>query len=58
MWDTMTGQGRLVLGPKDLRGRVHDLALSPDGGRLVTAHGDGTARIWLLKELLGQRGDR
>jgi WD40 repeat protein len=58
MWDTATGQGRPVLGPKDLGSYVHDLALSPDGGRLVTAHGDGTVKIWSVKQLLGRRGDR
>jgi WD40 repeat protein len=58
LWDTATGQGRPVLGPKVLGGRVHDLALSPDGGRLVTAHGDGTVQIWSVKQLLGQRGER
>jgi WD40 repeat protein len=58
MWNTASGQGRLVLSPKDLRGRVHDLALSPDGGRLVTAHGDGTVKVWSVQQLLGQRGER
>jgi len=53
LWDTVTGQGQLVLGPQDLDGRVHDVALSPDGGRLATAHEDGTVRIWSVKEESG-----
>jgi WD40 repeat protein len=54
MWDTATGQGRLVLGPQDLGSYVHDLALSPDGSRPVTAHNDGTVKVWSVKKLLGQ----
>ena len=40
-------------------GPVLDLAFSPSGSKLVTASGDGTARIWLWKpgrELLVLRG--
>jgi WD40 repeat protein len=58
MWDTAIGEGRLVLGPKDLGSYVHDLALSPDGGRLVTAHADSTVKVWSVKQLLGKRGER
>jgi hypothetical protein len=57
-WDTATGAGRLLLGPHDLKGWVYDLALSPDGGRLATAHGDGTVRVWSVEQLLGQHVDR
>jgi WD40 repeat protein len=33
---------------------VHHLAFSPCGTRLATAHGDGTVKIWSLKQLLGK----
>ena len=58
LWDTVTGQGRLALGPHQLDSRVHDVALSPDGGRLATAHNDGTVNVWSVKQLLGERGER
>ena len=31
-----------------------DLAWSPDGTRLATAHGDGTVKVWAMKDLLGK----
>jgi WD40 repeat protein len=43
-------------------GRVHCAAFSPDGKRVVTASGDGTARVWdaatgaRLAELVGHAG--
>jgi WD40 repeat protein len=52
VWDMATGAGRVVLGASDLRDCVYGLALSPDGGRLATAHQDGTVRVWSVEELL------
>ena len=39
------------------RGAVYSVAFSPDGMRLVTASGDGTARIWPLVGTLTQLVD-
>jgi WD40 repeat protein len=58
MWDTASGQGHLILGLKDLGGRAYDLAFSPDGTRIATAHTDGTVKVWSVQQLLGQRGER
>jgi len=33
---------------------AYDLAWSPDGARLATAHGDGTVKVWTVKDLLGK----
>jgi WD40 repeat protein len=53
-WDTMTQEGKVVL-PETQQGHgVFDLALNPDGTRLATAHGDGTVKVWDVKQLLGQ----
>jgi WD40 repeat protein len=38
-----TAEAELVL---ESGGRVNDLAFSPDGARLATAHGDGKIRVW------------
>ena len=44
VWDVVTGE--LALPVLEHGGAVRFAAFSPDGGRLVTACGDGTARVW------------
>jgi WD40 repeat protein len=55
-WDK--GVGKLALRMGESETGVYRLALSPDGTRLATAHGDGTVRIWSVEQLLRQRGER
>jgi WD40 repeat protein len=56
LWDQAEKWPNLVplergRGPQDY---ICGLAFSPDGTRLATAHGDGTVKVWLTKELLGR----
>jgi WD40 repeat protein len=44
LWDAATGKQVAVL--RGHKSRVPAAAFSPDGGRLVTASADGTARVW------------
>jgi WD40 repeat protein len=53
-WATTTGKGQVVLRGGEQEKGTYDLALSPCGTRLATAHGDGTVRVWSVKQLLGQ----
>jgi WD40 repeat protein len=54
VWEPPTGKGQVLSGTKDFQGIVYTLFLSPDGTRLVTAHGDGTVKVWSVKDLLGK----
>ena len=49
LWDLSTGRRFAVLREDDT-GSVNVLALSPDGGLLVTAGHDGAARVWKIPE--------
>jgi WD40 repeat protein len=54
IWDTLTGEKRLVLPSAEGEQGVFDLCFSPDGTRLATAHGDGSVKVWSVKDLLGE----
>ncbi len=60
MWDARTGTPLLEL--KGHTDAVFSVAFSPDGARIVTGSGDGTARVWdarpgtPLLELKGHTG--
>ncbi len=54
LWDVASGKGRLVLGGDPREGLTSDLAFDPAGGRLATAHHDGTVKVWDVTQLLGQ----
>jgi WD40 repeat protein len=53
IWDATAGKKRLAL-PTEGQAEVFDLCFSPDGTRLATAHGDGTVKVWSVKDLLGR----
>jgi WD40 repeat protein len=50
-WDTSSGEGRRVLGVGEREHGVWSLALSHDCTRLATTHGDGTVKVWAMKDL-------
>jgi hypothetical protein len=58
VWDTARGRGLLALratAPNAVRpGLWPGIALSPDGTRLATAHGDDRVKVWSVKQLLEQ----
>jgi WD40 repeat protein len=54
VWDMATAEGRLALSGAEQEGSIRSLALSPDGTRLATAHGDGTVNVWSVRDLLGR----
>jgi WD40 repeat protein len=54
VWDATTGKKRLALPAAEGEAEVFDLSFSPGGTRLATAHGDGTVRVWSVKDLLGK----
>jgi WD40 repeat protein len=53
LWSTDEGKRAAVL-RFGKREAAFDLAWSPDGTRLATAHGDGTVKVWSVKDLLGR----
>ena len=58
VWETKRGEGRLLLRVSQQAKGIYSIALSPSGTRLATAHGDGTVRIWSVKQPLGKHGER
>ena len=44
LWDAATGQEVAAL--RGHTGDVNSASYSPDGGRIITASSDGTARVW------------
>jgi len=48
MWNMANGQ--LVARLEGHSGPVNDATFSPDGQRVVTASGDGTARVWNMAD--------
>jgi uncharacterized protein (TIGR03067 family) len=50
-WDTATG--KLLAEHKAHDGKIHTLALSPDGTLLASGSEDGTVRFWEVQKLVG-----
>jgi WD40 repeat protein len=52
LWDAKTGREEAAL--REVERGLYGACFSPCGTRLATAHGDGTVKVWSVKQLLGQ----
>jgi WD40 repeat protein len=53
VWDAANGRELATL--RAQAGQVYSVRFSPDGRRILTGHGDGTARVWFSADADGRR---
>jgi WD40 repeat protein len=54
IWDTTSGEGRVVLRSQEKEDGLYSVCIAPDRSRVAVGFGEGTVKVWSAKDLLGK----